>query len=119
MSIIPMQITYRGGVSVNFGNMLTTKSVNSVPNVEWDANSNELYTLIMVDPDAPHDIQALRCFRHWVVINISGSDIATGDTITTYRKPTPPPRTGRHRYVFLVYKQANGKIENKGPIQDG
>lgn len=120
MLIILMQITYRGGVSVNFGNLLTTKSVKNVPEVEWDANSNELYTLIMVDPDAPsHNAPVFRSFRHWVVVNIPGSDVATGNTITTYQKPTPPLGSGRHRYVFLVYKQAKGKIEIAGRIQNG
>lgn len=71
----------------------------------------------MVDPDAPSRAEPkLRSFKHWAVINIPGSDIAKGDEISQYIGSGAPINTGLHRYVFLVYKQTNGKITYEGPI---
>lgn len=104
---------------MNFGNELKTKSVKHAPVVHWDTESDQLYTLIMVDPDAPsRNAPEFRSFRHWVVTNIPGSDVAKGNEISEYYKPKPPKRTGLHRYVFLIYKQTNGRIESKGQISE-
>lgn len=67
----------------------------------------------MVDPDAPSRAKPrFRSWKHWVVINIPGANVAKGRIIARYLRPAPPKKTGSHRYVFLVYKQANGKIRN-------
>lgn len=88
--------------------------MKDVPTVEWEAVPNQLYTLLLVDPDAPsrRDPKS-RSFKHWAVINILGSDVSSGDEITAYIGAGPPKDTGFHRYVFLVYKQ-NGRIEYEG-----
>lgn len=41
--------------------------------------------------------------------NIPGKDISKGDVLSEYIGSGPPPNTGLHRYVFLVYKQP-GKL---------
>lgn len=111
------QIAYPSGVSVNLGNELTPTSVKNVPKVEWIADLNELYTLVMVDPDALSRTNPMfRSIRHWAVINIPGSDVTKGDQITEYVGAGPPNGAGLHRYVFLVYKQNGGRIEYDGPI---
>jgi phosphatidylethanolamine-binding protein (PEBP) family uncharacterized protein len=52
-------------------------------------------------------IVSLTCFRrHWVVVNIPGSDVSKGDVLSTYIGAGPPKGTGLHRYVFLVYEQS-------------
>lgn len=51
-----------------------------------------------------------REWHHWLVVNIPGNDIKNGQTLSEYIGSGPPPETGLHRYVFLVYKQSNGKI---------
>uniref|UniRef100_A0A914UW74 Phosphatidylethanolamine-binding protein n=1 Tax=Plectus sambesii TaxID=2011161 RepID=A0A914UW74_9BILA len=38
-------------------------------------------------------------------VNIIGKDLSSGQTLTSYVGPGPPPTTGLHRYVLLVYKQ--------------
>lgn len=104
------------GVSVNLGNNLTPTSVKDEPYVEWSADPNNLHALMMIDPDAPSRTNPLaRSFKHWLVINIPGSDVAEGDIITQYVGAGPPKRTGLHRYVFLVYKQAD-EITNHLPF---
>jgi phosphatidylethanolamine-binding protein (PEBP) family uncharacterized protein len=53
-----------------------------------------------------------RFFLHWLVINIPGLDVKRGEVITPYMGPAPPK--GRHRYVFLLYKQS-GRLSAKNP----
>jgi phosphatidylethanolamine-binding protein (PEBP) family uncharacterized protein len=45
-------------------------------------------------------------------VNIPGSDVEKGDVLSEYIGSGPPPKTGYHRYVYLVYKQT-GKIHDK------
>lgn len=42
-----------GLLKVDEGNILTPTQVKDVPNVEWNADKNQFYTLCMTDPDAP------------------------------------------------------------------
>jgi len=73
-------------------------------------DEGSLYTLMMVDPDAPcrkHPVA--RSWMHWLVVNIKG-DVTNGDTISDYQPPAPPCGSGYHRYTFLAYKQ-NGSID--------
>lgn len=50
-----------------------------------------------------------------LVMNIPESDVEKGDEVFEYIGAGPPASTGLHRYVFLVYKQPNGKIEHNEP----
>lgn len=74
--------------------------------VSWSTNDDTLYTLLMVDPDAPsRENPKMRSWRHWIVTNIKGNDIHRGFIETYYAKPSPPKGTGYHRYILLVYEQ--------------
>lgn len=80
--------------------------------VTWDAESDSLYTLLFVDPDSPSRKEPkFREIRHWWVVNISGSNVESGETLCNYVGAGPPKDSGLHRYVFLVFKQ-KGKISN-------
>lgn len=64
----------------------------------------------MTDPDAPSRQEPkFREWHHWLVGNVSGSNVASGEVLSAYVGSGPPEGTGLHRYVFLVYKQ-NGKL---------
>jgi len=90
---------------------LTPTQVKDQPTVEWDAQPGDFYTLIMTDPDAPSRAEPkFREFKHWVLVNIPGNDLTSGDAIAEYIGSGPPQGTGLHRYVFLLYKQS-GKLE--------
>jgi phosphatidylethanolamine-binding protein (PEBP) family uncharacterized protein len=39
------------------------------------------------------------------VTNIPGSQVDKGTVLAPYMGPAPPPGTGHHRYVFVVFKQ--------------
>ena len=44
-------------------------------------------------------------YLHWMVINIPGSKLDQGQTITSYKGPAPKSGTGAHRYVIVAYEQ--------------
>jgi len=62
------------------------------------------------DPDAPSRKEpTYREWHHWLVGNVPGNDISKGEVLSAYIGSGPPPNTGLHRYVFLIYKQP-GKL---------
>lgn len=104
------KIVYPSGANVDLGNELTPTHVKDKPRVVWSAVDGDLYALLMTDPDAPsRDDPKFREFRHWAVINIPGSNVASGREVFEYIGSGPPMGTGLHRYIFLLYKQ-NGPI---------
>lgn len=107
-----------GDKSVNLGNTLTPTEVKNEPEITWESAPSDYYTLLMVDPDAPtKNAPMFREVRHWLVTNIQGSDLSTGEHITEYIGSGPPKHTGLHRYIFLLYKQPN-KIDFDIPKTD-
>ncbi|OWR47804.1 protein D2-like isoform X2 [Danaus plexippus] len=108
-------VKYNSGVEVNFGNELTPTQVKDVPAVKWNAVPDSYYTLAMTDPDAPSRAEPqFREWHHWLVGNILGGNISSGEVLSAYVGSGPPPDTGLHRYVFLVYKQP-GKLSFDEP----
>ncbi|XP_054157290.1 protein D3-like [Oppia nitens] len=93
-------IKYSSGVEVNYGNELTPTQVKDKPQVNWPTESGAYYSIAMIDPDA-----GTGRFKHWLTINIPGTDISQGLTLADYMGSGPPQGTGLHRYIFLVYKQ--------------
>jgi len=68
----------------------------------------KLYTLVLTDPDAKdREKHEFREWVHCVRVNVSGGALCgSGDEIVEYVGSGPPPNTGLHRYVWLVYEQA-------------
>jgi len=54
----------------------------------------------MHDPDAVNGD-----YIHFLDINIPGNNITNGQILLYYKGPSPPPRTGIHRYIFLLFEQ--------------
>lgn len=104
-----MQVNYLNGTA-DLGNELSPTQVRNEPTVSWPVIKNTsaaLYTIIMTDPDAPsRSNRSLADVKHWIVGNILGNDVLTGQTIAEYIGAAPPSGSGHHRYVFLVYEQA-------------
>lgn len=104
------EVCYPSGVKVDQGNELTPTQVKDQPTVKWQADGNALYTVCMTDPDAPSRKEpTYREWHHWLVGNVPGNDIFKGEVLSAYIGSGPPPNTGLHRYVFLIYKQP-GKL---------
>lgn len=85
------------------------------------------YVVTLTDPDAPsRDNPEWSEMCHWIGANISISErkvsilpmpifssdeaLATNrpDEVIEYKPPGPPKKTGKHRYVFLVFAPKNG-----------
>ncbi|XP_001355892.2 phosphatidylethanolamine-binding protein 1 [Drosophila pseudoobscura] len=99
-------VQYPCDIVVKPGMVLTPTQVKDQPCVKWDADASKLYTLCMTDPDAPsRKDPKFREWHHWLVGNIPGGDIAKGEVLSAYVGSGPPPDTGLHRYVFLIYEQ--------------
>ena len=74
------------------------------PSVTIDPNPTQYSSIIMYDPDSVKGI-----FIHWLVINIpiNSTNISDGKSIKDYYKPSPPPKTGKHHYIFELYSHTN------------
>jgi phosphatidylethanolamine-binding protein (PEBP) family uncharacterized protein len=70
------------------------------PILNLDYNPNSFYTLIMFDPEAVGGNKI-----HWLIVNITKNNIFTGNTIINYRGPKPPKDSGKHHYVFSLFRQ--------------
>ncbi|CAH1156113.1 unnamed protein product [Phaedon cochleariae] len=106
-----VQVSYPSGVKVDLGNELTPTQVKDDPSLKWNGDQDTLYTVAMVDPDAPSRKEpTLREVLHWLVGNVPGTEVQKGVALAGYRGSGPPLGTGLHRYVFLIYKQS-GRIE--------
>lgn len=97
------------GKSIGCGNhYVLTRSFNDRPKIKFN-NQYEIgkfYTLIMLDPDAPSRKDPKnRSWLHWIVINIRNGNVKNGTELVSYNPPTPPAGTGRHRYIFFLFKQ--------------
>lgn len=74
------------------------------------AHKNKLYVLVMVDPDAPSRTKPTSAYwRHWLVVDVKGNALkkgkVQGTTLTDYSPPTPPQKSGFHRYQFMLFEQ--------------
>ncbi|CAG2121833.1 unnamed protein product, partial [Medioppia subpectinata] len=96
--------------SANLGNEIAAQDINcltSDPVVKWTARADTLYTLAMLDPDVPSRADpSQRSVKHWLVMNIAGDRIQSGDIVSAFIPPAPERGTGNHRYVMLVYRQS-------------
>uniref|UniRef100_A0A3Q0R703 Phosphatidylethanolamine binding protein 4 n=1 Tax=Amphilophus citrinellus TaxID=61819 RepID=A0A3Q0R703_AMPCI len=75
--------------------------------------TKKTYVLVMVDPDAPsRSKQTSAYWRHWLVVDIQGSALKKGQiegtSLTDYNPPTPPQKSGFHRYQFMLFEQPPG-----------
>ena len=107
-AVVPLKITFpsSGAVAKN-GNILTPTHVRRPPVVAFKPNpTNKLYTIIMIDPDAPSRQEPMyREFVHWVVVNMPGCDVTAGETVAPYFGAAPPCNSGYHRYYLFLYEQ--------------
>lgn len=104
----PLTVRY-GSLEIDeLGKVLTPTQVKNRPtDIEWEGcNPDKLYTLVLIDPDAPsRKNPKFREWHHFLVTNMKGNDISTGNILSDYVGSGPPKGTGLHRYVWLVYEQ--------------
>lgn len=91
----------------------TCEGENISPPIRWSrVNGASTYAIIAEDPDAPGGT-----FVHWVIYNLTGTEIQEGIKPTSsigvqgrndfgktgYGGPCPPRGNGNHRYFFRIY----------------
>lgn len=102
-----VKVSYPSGAVALQGNLITPLQAGFEPFIRYPAKDDELYTVMIIDPDIPAERAPLLAqFIHYMVINIPGSDVKAGNTTASYLIPIPV--VGTHRYVCLVYHQKNG-----------
>ncbi|KAG5674016.1 hypothetical protein PVAND_004009 [Polypedilum vanderplanki] len=105
-----LKVSYKSGIELKIASVLTPTQVKDQPIVQYNGDENAFYTLLLTDVDAPSKMNpAMREVRHWLVVNIPGSNVNDGETKWSYIGSGPPKDTGLHRYVFLLFKQSDGK----------
>jgi len=83
---------------------LTPSETKKQPLIKYNSNGNELYTLILYDPNSIYGT-----YIHWSTVNIPGDNIDKGSIIIPYMGPHPPPGSGIHNYTFQLYLQTEKK----------
>lgn len=92
------------GKIITYGDKMTKEETMSAPMLNYPKSSGKLYTVMMVDPDAPSPKNPIyRHFLHWLVVN--QSDKSNGKVINKYTGPNPPE--GEHRYFVCILQQKN------------
>lgn len=87
------------------GNVVKPKEASQEPIVGFDSDSTEsLWTLILTNPDG-HLTDSSAEYLHWMITNIPGNDVSSGQVTVPYLQPFPAFGTGYHRLVFLLFKQ--------------
>ena len=94
------------------GNIIKPKEATTCPKVSFElpkmceTDPNSLWTLVMTNPDG-HFTDETSEYLHWMIANIQGNQVESGQTIAEYLQPFPAYGTGYHRYIFVLYKQVN------------
>lgn len=89
--------------------------VSLPPKIEWYCKPTEWFTMVLTGPDNPsRGARDAAPIVNWVVVNIPGNKWQEGETLIPYKGPAPGPESGYHRYIFLLYHQAAGKMEFEG-----
>ncbi|CAH0713925.1 unnamed protein product, partial [Brenthis ino] len=92
-------------VEINLGNRVHPFQTLTKPDVTFNAKDDELHTIVFFGPDLPPDITPpYTQFLHWMIVNIPGTSLKEGKTVSTYFPPTPYP--GGFNYIFLLFKQS-------------
>lgn len=125
-----LTIEYQETHQVALGNTLKVADTQEKPVIQFtlnlpglekelDIQQEDRFTLVLTDPDAPSRKEKKWSeYAHWIVADLplnatSDSegllstilDYLKGKELLPYVGPAPPEKTGKHRYVFLLYKQ--------------
>lgn len=126
-----LTIEYNDKDKVTLGNTLKVDNTQNVPTIQFtinagnqelafDISKDDKFTLVLTDPDAPSNKDHKWSeYCHWIVTDLPLNeakdespeslstilDYSKGKELLPYVGPAPPPKTKKHRYVFLLYKQ--------------
>lgn len=102
---IGLNLSY-GSHMVHPGVELTPTVVKHQPTIKFQGREGKFYSIFMVDPDAPSNLQPkYREWLHWGHINFDENG-TNGEDFMSYIGAGPPPGTGLHRYCFLLFEHS-------------
>jgi phosphatidylethanolamine-binding protein (PEBP) family uncharacterized protein len=104
-----MEVIYNNKLISN-NEFLKVSETQVKPEIKLSYDIRKTYLLIMYDPDAVSGT-----YIHWVISNIKNNNINEGIELITYKGPAPPPKTGKHHYIFELFEQ---NLLNLQSIQD-
>lgn len=118
-----LDISYGPGKEVRNGNLLAAAETQELPKISAAVTkfgSDPTYTLVVTDPDAPkRGDPTWSEFAHYIVTDLKldsskpgepqALDVSKGTELIPYMGPGPPPKTGLHRYVFILFEGATQK----------
>ncbi|XP_047149901.1 protein HEADING DATE 3A-like [Vigna umbellata] len=105
-SSVFLRILYSNSFQVMNCCELKPSQILNQPRVEIGGDDfRTLYTLVMVDPDAPSPGNPNhREYLHWLVANIPGTTGTNfGEEVVGYEAPRP--MMGIHRIIFILFRQ--------------
>ncbi|NP_001090576.2 mitochondrial ribosomal protein L38 L homeolog [Xenopus laevis] len=89
---------------VYHGNLVTPTEASAPPDVTFEAEEGSLWTLLLTNPDG-HLRETDSEYVHWLMGNIPGNQMHSGEQICHYFPPFPAKGTGYHRHIFILFKQ--------------
>ncbi|XP_024913698.1 large ribosomal subunit protein mL38 isoform X2 [Cynoglossus semilaevis] len=103
---VPLRVSYNqdSSVQVHYGNKMTPTEAASAPQISFDAEEGSLWTLLLTCPDE-HLLDNESEYVHWLVGNIPGGAVQSGEELCPYLQPFPAKGTGFHRYIYVLFKQ--------------
>jgi len=128
-----LQVSWSSHDQAQLGNTLKPEDLKDAPtltvvNPSDGPTKKASLVIALTDPDAPsRDDPKWSEFCHWIATSPAPDLDATGgtlhlqtlDDVIEYKPPTPPEKTGKHRYVFLAFVAANGTEEVLHPSKPG
>lgn len=104
-----MEVIYNNK-SISNNDFLKVSETQNKPKINLLLDKSKIYLLIMYDPDA-----VVGTFVHWIVSDIKNNNLNEGTDLIGYKGPAPPPKTGKHRYIFELYEQ---QLSNHNPFEE-
>ncbi|XP_065218593.1 putative odorant-binding protein A5 [Planococcus citri] len=105
------KVEYPGGHKITEERRLELRHIQSAPKVTWPHKTTTLYVLAFLHIYNAYDVE--KCFDQrilWLVGNIPGNDIGSGDVLVNYTAPNEPEdMDGPDSFMFVVYKQNSYK----------
>ena len=112
--------------TVLLGNDIPVKAVQKRPTftfhslkTDLETFKNSTFTLILTDPDAKsRDDPKWSEMCHWILTNLTTptpepppEPLKKAGELKGYKPPGPPPKTGAHRYVFVLLEGDSSSIK--------
>ncbi|KRY83554.1 OV-16 antigen [Trichinella pseudospiralis] len=109
-----LEVLFPGKPAVSLGDIFHTLDVRHAPKVSYPGKEGHYYSLIMIDPDnLSRENPCQAEWIQWMVLNIPYDAISAGMMsrhLVGYMIPGPQPRTGLHRFVFLLFEHHMRKL---------